>query len=800
MSALTITRTFALLPNELPYQSYKEMTNLLVKERALKNRYVELMVTDIKKNSYDSYNSTSLSRFRQAVYDRLKFSHILSPQFQKVLLKERAKQCAFYDAYLSVREWIKRVKNLTQIIGHLTEIFRKDRAFTLSFLKGKRFRSEALKEIKNLLRYDCFGKRQDLSNEFLNNYLLQVRNLFLSCNDFQIEILYSESSCSNALQARVKESFQTLHLSDDLMKKVASGFYRTKKGKPNSVLPSDLAEYIVDCYIRQLQWSTTRKVQQILTLKKKIVIEQAKKKKNKAILTSHQRSLSKISNSLSLLIGEVTFSSQKEFKKKRALLLELFKKELKKRIQSLDIEHLIHESFENELLDIKQHQNHSVLKRIFKPHFPKIPLDGLHYDAFIIYFRTKLQYKIRELIKEEVISEQFISLMNRRLQTLKRKMVSIISPPHHKTLSLSVINRDVYKEYFSNKEQKKDFIIKLGLLAHQFKPFKVKDEKNRIKHLLNNQFIPALPRISLKNRKLLLHLPFQKQKKDCSKPSSGATNGAFEMGIDSGLKHLAVLSIWNKEQNKEIARYFLSPKQLFDMKFNHLDGKFHHLKVSSSKKIPSNIKIKLIRLREQIKALQKKKNKYEQRLLARNISNYRKKLNWNKIRRSLSLCWERLHRLHLQIIHLLTHTILAIATYYNISIIKVEDLRWATHSRKKDAGKYLSFWQTHWFYSQIQTAITLQCQLNSIGIQKVSAHNTSKLCSYCGTIGIRKGKQFKCSYCGLRLDSDLNASRNIVKRKRKYNKNPQHIDIPYMGCQDLQLQVSKEDVHKCPDF
>ncbi|MBY8981303.1 MAG: transposase [Candidatus Lokiarchaeota archaeon] len=798
MSAITITRTFALLPNELPYQSYKEMTNLLVKERALKNRYTALMIADIKENSYHSYKSTSISRFRQAVYDRLNFSQVLSSQFQKLKLKERAKQCAFYDAYLSVREWIKRVENLKRIIGYLTDIIRKDRAFTLSFLRGKRFRSETLKEIKKLLRNDCFGKRQDLSNDFLNNYILQVRNLFLSCNDFGMESLYSEYSGSNALQAKMRESVQNLHLTDDLIGQISTGFHRTKKGKRISVIPSDLTDYMVDCYIRQLQWITTRKAQQILSLKKKIKQEQEKKKKTK--LSSFHLSLDKISTSLSLLIGEVTFSSQHEFKKKRALILKPFRKELKKRVKSFEIDLLIQKSFESELLDIKQHHNQYVLRRLFKPHFPKIPIDGMHYDAFITYFTTKLQYKIRELLKEEVISEQIISLMNSRLQTLKEDILSIIAIPHHKMLSLSVINRDVYKEYFGNKEQKKDFIIKLGLLAHQFKTFKIKDEKGRIKQLLHNHFIPALPRISLKNRKLLLHLPFQTHKKDCSKPSLIAQNCALEMGIDLGLKHLAVLSIWNKEQNKEIARYFLGTKQLFDMKFNHTEGTFNSLTIPPSGRTPSNIKIKLIRLREQIKALQKKKNNYEQRLLQNNISNYRKKLNWNKIRRTLSLCWERLHRLHYHVVHLLSHAILSIATYYNISTIKVEDLRWASHSRKKDAGKYLSFWQTHWFYSQIQTALQLQCQLHSIQFQKVSARNTSKICSCCGTIGIREGKHFKCSHCGFRLDSDLNASRNIVKRQKNYHKIPPHIDIPYMGCQDLQLQVNKEDVHKYPDF
>ena len=62
------------------------------------------------------------------------------------------------------------------------------------------------------------------------------------------------------------------------------------------------------------------------------------------------------------------------------------------------------------------------------------------------------------------------------------------------------------------------------------------------------------------------------------------------------------------------------------------------------------------------------------------------------------------------------------------------------------------------------------------------------------------GKQFKCPHCSLKLDSDLNASRNIVKYRKKNNTTAKHIDIPYMGRQDLQLQVNKEDVHKCPDL
>ena len=272
------------------------------------------------------------------------------------------------------------------------------------------------------------------------------------------------------------------------------------------------------------------------------------------------------------------------------------------------------------------------------------------------------------------------------------------------------------------------------------------------------------------------------------------------MGIDLGVKHFAVISIRNNEIHKEVARYFLGPKQLFGMKLNPNDGKQYPILIDGAQKRSFNIKMKVIRLREHIKSLQKKKNTYEQRLLSQNITTFRKKFKWNHIRTHLSLCWERLQRLHLQIVHHLNHIIIAIAKFYNVSTIKVEDLRWVCHSKKRDVGKFLCFWQTHWFYSQIQSAIKLQCRFSSIRFQRVPARNTSKRCSRCGNIGIRNGKTFTCPHCNMIVDSDLNAARSIVQYKKDTSKIPYHIDAPYMGAQDLQLQVTQEDVKKCPDF
>lgn len=781
MSALTITRKFSLLPDvsdrALKNKSYKETTDLLVKVRALKNKYVSLMVADVKANSYNSYDSTSISRFRQAVYDRLNFSRVMSPQFQSIELKERAKQCAFYDAYLVVREWVKRTENLKIIVGALIDKFRHDKAFVSSFLRGKRFSSKELSEISRALGRDCFGKRQSLSVFFINNFILQLRNLFLAQNDFESKDLFSDISLTNPLQKLVREAFKSLKLDDSLLEKAANSFSRTKKKKEIAVLPSQLAEYVLDGYFRKIQWLTGRKARQIISLRNKLKKEKGKSNSNKIFKLT--KSLRSLDDSLSTFIGDVEFFSENEFKKKRQLVLDGLKRAILEKITFLDLPQLITKAYQKELLAFQQNPNHYVLRRVFKPNFPQIKIGAINFDSFLQYFETKLQYKVRDLLKERFISEQFVSLTITQFQAIQLDIYDLIKKPEHKTLSISVANRDVYKEDFttSHSGAQRDFYrIKLGLVSRQFQTFKVRDRKERIKRLKESNFEPALPSITLKNRKLLLNLPFNKIRKDSSKPFKIECNSDVEMGIDLGLKHFAVVCVWDKKKNAELARYFLGPRQLFNMKFNLEDGKLYNqnrIGKDRKEKALSNLKLKLIRLREQIVFLQQKKNNYEQRLLARDITTYRAKLKWNRTRRSLSLCWDRLNRINLQIVNHLNNYVLKIAGFWKVSAIKVEDLRWATHSKKRDAGKFMAFWQTHWFYSQVQDAVKLQCDLNSIRFQKVPARYTSRRCSRCGELGSRTGKRFSCKRCGLKLDSDLNASRNVVKYR---NSNPRYKD------------------------
>ena len=94
---------------------------------------------------------------------------------------------------------------------------------------------------------------------------------------------------------------------------------------------------------------------------------------------------------------------------------------------------------------------------------------------------------------------------------------------------------------------------------------------------------------------------------------------------------------------------------------------------------------------------------------------------------------------------------------------RFEDLSWSSHSAKRESGAWLASWQVHWFFSEVQERATRLARLAGIAVELVDAKGTSKRCSSCGAIGIRDGKTFTCTNggCGMKVDSDLNGSRNV---------------------------------------
>ena len=320
MSSTILTRTFSLLPE--PSSStpnllfYRNITNLLVKTRALKNEYVKLMISDFSPKTLEFYSSTSMSRFRQAVYDRLNFSHVVSSQFQAFKLKERAKQCAFYDAYHSVREWIKRVETLKTIIPILMDSFTTNGTIFESFLTSKRLNSTQLKPFRKATGVDCFGDRQKLSNFFLNNFIFQVRNMFLAKNDFTWSGSNSCSNVSSALYHYIKQEVNSLTCDDTFIEQVSGGFTRKKKKKIVPVESDDLLEYFFSGYIRKIQWNTTKKAGRVVSSWDDIQNEKSRTNPRSSKIKKLSQDIERCIDGIRGFFSDIDFTSLNEFKKK----------------------------------------------------------------------------------------------------------------------------------------------------------------------------------------------------------------------------------------------------------------------------------------------------------------------------------------------------------------------------------------------------------------------------------------------------------------------------------------------------
>ena len=222
--------------------------------------------------------------------------------------------------------------------------------------------------------------------------------------------------------------------------------------------------------MRKIQWKTTKQAQQILKIKKQVIKERKKSQSKQGKIEAYKKKMQRILNFLKDLLGEVEISSEKDFKQQRKALLAPFKQEILKKISLLDLNQLIVDAYHKEILELQQNPDQYVLRRIFKPHFPTINAKKLSYNAILHYCTIKLQYKLRKLLKHEFLSEMLLNEMKKQLSILKEELYSRVPVPLHRSLSLSVMNRDVYKEDISNDNSPQ---IRIGLLYRRFKAFHV---------------------------------------------------------------------------------------------------------------------------------------------------------------------------------------------------------------------------------------------------------------------------------------------------------------------------------------
>ena len=110
----------------------------------------------------------------------------------------------------------------------------------------------------------------------------------------------------------------------------------------------------------------------------------------------------------------------------------------------------------------------------------------------------------------------------------------------------------------------------------------------------------------------------------------------------------------------------------------------------------------------------------------------------------------------------------------NVKEIVREDLNWS--SKKKNVSRKQQNRFSTWSKGVLLERLSVKLAEKRIKETIVNPAYTSQVCCKCNHLGIRKGKEFKCSNCNLSIDADFNASINIKKRKFISEIN---IDTPY---------------------
>jgi hypothetical protein len=314
---------------------------------------------------------------------------------------------------------------------------------------------------------------------------------------------------------------------------------------------------------------------------------------------------------------------------------------------------------------------------------------------------------------------------------------------------------------------------------------------DRFQAFAEQQYVQGQGTLHRKGTRLILAIPFQRTAETPPAETPIQPHKAsLVTTLDLGLKSLATLSValarrtasgsWVRA-GPEQARYFLDPRYFTgkrtawllkkaseDLKFHATEQSNHQLRNWKARRrrhkgIPMgfNWKRQLTQLQTLARRRQAAVAAYKTQARAAGI-NYRQKLAYWRLRREWKQAWQKLHHLHEEMACQVATRVVAICQHQQSRVLRMEDLAWARHTAKWQAGYFLTTWQVHWFFSRIQSHIWDLASRIGLQVELVNPRNTSRQCSRCGSFGERRGKVFVCPYCGLQLDADLNAARNIL--------------------------------------
>lgn len=98
------------------------------------------------------------------------------------------------------------------------------------------------------------------------------------------------------------------------------------------------------------------------------------------------------------------------------------------------------------------------------------------------------------------------------------------------------------------------------------------------------------------------------------------------------------------------------------------------------------------------------------------------------------------------------------------SVLVFEDLNMPQPQKGTVKGESLRRRLSLWSYGMVKQCVQNTAEIYGLALAEVNPAYTSKTCSRCGLIGIRKRHRFECKQCGFQEHADINAAINIRDR------------------------------------
>ncbi|MFN3919957.1 MAG: RNA-guided endonuclease TnpB family protein [Methylohalobius sp.] len=111
--------------------------------------------------------------------------------------------------------------------------------------------------------------------------------------------------------------------------------------------------------------------------------------------------------------------------------------------------------------------------------------------------------------------------------------------------------------------------------------------------------------------------------------------------------------------------------------------------------------------------------------------------------------------------HEIAKAVVAEAVRNGCSLIRMEELR-GIRGRLKVPNRHLNRMISLWAFAQLQAFVRYKAAGKGIRFETVNPAYTSQTCGSCGSCGRRDQETFFCTTCGVSLDADVNAARNIA--------------------------------------